>query len=275
MSSFRILDPFQVYTNDDGTLAIGGSLTFYEAGTTTPEDVYADKDLTVNNGSSVAIGTNGKATKDIWGDATKSYRVRVYSVNNTLLDDVDYIGAVGAGGLVIPSLQTGEFLTNNGTSLLWSAIRQMLDPSGAAGKYLVSNGTAWTFENKPTDGDAGTNAAVTVSTGFASIGDGSTTQDLLAIQWGSETAPASGTPGTSKAVSFGTAFKAINYVGINVTGTGYNSVGFYATPQALNKTTTGFTGSFNVAAHQGGSNSDANITGNIPFDWFALGTIGP
>ena len=50
MSGFRPLDPFQVYTDLTGKLAVGGNLHFYAAGTTTDADVYGDEALTVNNG---------------------------------------------------------------------------------------------------------------------------------------------------------------------------------------------------------------------------------
>jgi len=272
MSSFRVIDPFAYF---DEALAIGGSAEFYEAGTTTPADVFADPDLTVNNGSTVSVGTDGRLTKETWGDAAKSYRVRVYKQDGTLIRDRDNIGVSGAGGLAIPSLVPGQFLTNNGTALDWAAIRQLLDPTGANGKTIVSNGTAWVFTPMPSDGSAGDNAAVTVTSDLVTIGDGSETQDLFAVQFGSDTVPASGTTSASKAVVFGTAFKAIKYVGIINTTNGVSTVGFAAVPSAQNKTTTGFTAGFQVPAHQGGSGSDANIVNNIPFDWFALGTIAP
>src|SRR5699024_10760413 len=119
MSSFRVIDPFAYF---DEALAIGGSAELYEAGTTTPADVFADPDLTVNNGSTVSVGTDGRLTKETWGDATKSYRVRIYKQDGTLIRDRDNIGVSGAGGLTIPSLVPGQFLTNNGTALDWEAI---------------------------------------------------------------------------------------------------------------------------------------------------------
>lgn len=51
MPSFRILDQFPAFLGPDGRPVVGGELRFYDSGTTTPRDVYADSELTISNGS--------------------------------------------------------------------------------------------------------------------------------------------------------------------------------------------------------------------------------
>src|SRR5690348_9531177 len=97
MAAFRILDQSPVYFLLDGvTPAAGGRIEFYEAGTTTAKDVYGDQDLTVNNGSSITLGSDGRAVDDIWGDG--SYRVRVYASDDTLISDDDNVEIPGGAG---------------------------------------------------------------------------------------------------------------------------------------------------------------------------------
>lgn len=266
MSSFRVIDPFAYF---DEALAIGGSAKFYEAGTTTPADVFADPDLTVNNGSSVAVGTDGRLKKETWGDATKSYRARIYKKDGTLIRDRDNIGVAGAGGLTIPSLVTGEFLTNNGTSLDWAAIRQLLDPTGATGKTIMSNGTAWVFTAMPSDGENGKNADVTVTASSAVIGSGSPTSDKLLIQSDSVTLEATGTHTTDKNVSFTTQFKSLFGSPMLVSNSSSVSPSGYAPiVSALNPSTSGF------GCHAEGNDGE-KIINNVIVSWIAIGSIAP
>lgn len=155
MTAFRILDPFQVYTDANGKIASGGNLHFYTAGTTTDADVYGDNGLSVNNGPTITIGTDGRAVDDIWGDGAVSYRCRVYASDGTLIKDVDNIGNSAAA---IPDFVDGDFLTNNGSAYLWAAIRQALDPTGQSGKVMGSNGASliWQSSINPAAGSGTT-----------------------------------------------------------------------------------------------------------------------
>jgi hypothetical protein len=87
MTAFRILDQTPVYLDLLGQPASGGTLRFFETETDTPKNVFGDPNLSVNNGSSVLIGTDGRTVDDVWGDGV--YRVRLYASDNTLIAEAD------------------------------------------------------------------------------------------------------------------------------------------------------------------------------------------
>lgn len=271
MTAFRILDPFQVYTDLNGALAAGGNLHFYTAGTTTDADVYGDEALTVNNGATIAIGTDGRAVDDIWGDGTLSYRCRVYAADGTLIRDRDNIGLPGGTGNALPAMVSGDFLTSDGSNWLTAAIRQMLDPTGQANKVIGSDGTNALWVAKPADGASGTNgtnAAVTVTSTSVKWSNG--TGDKFFIQCGTGSAPASGGHTATVDITFGTPFKAIAAVAVSVTSGSFATAGYLAAQSVINKSTTGFTASFDTNSSDG---SNGNIVSAIPFDWIAFGTV--
>jgi len=243
------------------------------AGTATPQDVFGDSDLTVNNGSTLTLGTDGRTAVEVWGDPTLNYRIQLYDANGALVFDQDNVnGAGGAGSSgTIPALATGKFLTNDGSQLLWADVRQLPDPTGQADKVLSTDGTNFTWIAKPADGAAGaagTNAAVTVAASSLKVGSG--TGDLFFIQGGSSSAPASGGHTASKAVTFPTPFKTILAVLPVITSTSFASAGYDATVSAINKSTSGFTFACNTNSSDG---SNGNIVSDVPFDWIAFGTI--
>lgn len=262
--AFRILDPFGVFFDLQGRLADGGSLEFYQAGTETPADVYADKALTVNNGPTVAIGSDGRPTLDTWGDI--SYRVRAYDANGTLIADRDNIEVPGAAGATIPTLDPAKFLTNDGALLSWADILQVPDPTGQSNKYLSNDGALPLWQTLPSI----TQPNTTVNTDSLKLSDGT---NAVLMQKGTDSAPASGTSTTTKLVTFPTAFSEIWFVCVSITDAGNSNVGFTASTAVVAQTISGFTFSANVSAHQGGSGSDANITSAVPFEWFAIGKV--
>lgn len=90
-SSFMALDP------NTGRPASLGSVQFYNAGTTTPKDVYLDR-----SGESVAPNPtplNAAGMCDVWGEGL--YRIDVFAADGSLLytrDFVDPAPSVGGGG---------------------------------------------------------------------------------------------------------------------------------------------------------------------------------
>lgn len=271
MTAFRPFDPFQVYFDLTGNLASGGNLHFYEAGTTTDADVFGDNDLTVNNGPTIDIGTDGRAVDDIWCDGTKSYRCRVYASDGTLIADRDDLALPGGGGATLPAMVEGEFLTTDGSSWLMSAIRQALDPTGAANKVMGSDGTNVVWVDKPANGNPGTNgtnAAVTVTSSSVKWSNG--TGDLFFIEMGSGSAPASGAHTTQQAVTFATPFKTTPKVMAMPTSASFASSGYLVAVSVINVSTTGFTVSMDTNSSDG---SNGNIISAVPFDYVAFGTI--
>lgn len=261
MPTFRILDPFPVYLDLAGNLAAGGSLKFYDSGTTTPRDVYSDPDKTVNNGSSILIGTDGRPVHDIWGDG--SYRVRLYDADGMLIDEADDVEIQGGGGSAIPALESGKFLTNDGALLAWDDIRQVPDPTGSSGKVLGNDGEnlIWQAPPPPVVPD------ITITS--SSLQVGATGSSKFLIQTGTDTAPASGTTSTTKTITFPTAYSTPLHVSVTPTSNSQPG-GPVVTYLSSAASTTGFTVAFDVAE---GSSSDQNIINPVPFSWVAFGLV--
>jgi hypothetical protein len=262
MPSFRVLDQSPVYFDLQGRLAAGGSLKFYAAGTTTPADVYGDQALTVNNGSTIAIGSDGRAVDDLWGSI--AYRVRLYAADGTLVSDDDNVQIPGGTGTSIPTLSAGKFLTNDGAVLAWDSILQPPDPTGQSGKVLSSDGTNVVWIDKPSNGAS---ADVTVTSTSAAIGSGS--GEKFFVQSGTATADASGTHTTTKAVAYGTPFKSLMAVVVmpastNVTAAGFNGIGALAA-----SSTSGFTVQFDINEASG----SYGFVNPVGFQWVAFGTV--
>jgi len=272
MSAFLMQDPRPVYLTATGEVAAGGSLQFFMAGTTTPQDVYGDPNLSINNGSTLTLGSDGRTSVEVWGDASLSYRVQLYDANGALQFDQDNVsGTGGAAGGAVPALQTGKFLTNDGAQMLWADILQLPDPTGQADKVLSTDGTNFTWITKPADGApgaAGTNATVTVTPTSVKWSGG--TGDKFFIQSGTGSAPASGGHTSTVDVTFPVAFKSIAAVMLMPTSGSFASAGYLVATAVTSKTTLKFTASFDTNSSDG---SNGNIIAAIPFDWVAFGTI--
>jgi hypothetical protein len=261
MAAFRILSQSPVYFLLDGkTPAANGRIEFYEAGTTTAKDVYGDADLTVNNGSSIGLGSDGRAADDIWGDG--SYRVRVYAADDTLISDDDNVEIPGGNGTAIPALEAGKVLSNDGAVLQWLALEETPDPTGQSGKILGSDGSSYVWQDPPAD------PVVPITVGADNVQFGNTSSKAFYIQSGTSTAPASGAYTTSKALTFTKTFATILHVGVtpHAVQPGGPVVAYLSSPP----TTGGFTAVFDVAE---GANANNTIASDIPFSWVAVGLV--
>jgi hypothetical protein len=266
MTAFRVYNPFPVYLDSQGNLAVSGYLKFYESGTTTPKDVYGDQGLTVNNGSQITIGTDGRTVNglgmpiDIWGDG--SYRVRLYASDNTLVAERDDVELPGGSGTAIPALQAGKFLTNDGAVLQWADVLQVPDPTGQANKILSTDGSAlfWiaqpTIPTLPEGGLSQTGNVIQIGTKIVQLGGG--------------TAPASGTHNTQVSVTFTKTMSSCDHVDVTPTVTPITSKGFAPIPTVTARSGTGFTVSFDINE----STADSGTVINIPvtFTYAAWGS---
>ncbi|KRA74271.1 hypothetical protein ASD78_12320 [Lysobacter sp. Root667] len=249
--AYRVTDPLVANLDQLGRVAAGGRLEFYLAGTTDPKSVYADKDLTIDNGSTVQLDSAGRQTADSWGSG--SYRVRLYDVNGALVKEVDDVDDPAAStGAAIPALIASAFLTNDGANLIWQLINQVPDPTGSNGKVLGTDGSVFIWQDLPASG-------VTPGTGRIQLGN-------VLLQYGTDSMPASGTYVTNKAFNFPTAFGGAPYhVAMSYNGgSGVAAAGGIPAFSVTNRTTTGATACADF-------NEWGNITNPIPFTWFAIG----
>ncbi|MGN6280541.1 hypothetical protein [Frateuria sp.] len=261
MPAFRILSQSPVYFLLDGvTPAAGGRIEFYEAGTTTAKDVYGDKALTVNNGSSIALGSDGRTTVDVWGDG--SYRVRGYAADDTEIFDRDNVEIPGGAGQVLPTLADGQFISALGGVLVAADVLQPPDPTGQSGKIIGSDGSGFLWQDPPADPVV----PITVGTSSAQIGD--TDSKAYYVEWGTATAPASGTYTASKAITFAKTFASAPFV--SITPIGALASGPLVAYPTSTPTTGGFTAGFDVAE---GTNAQATINSDISFLWKAEGLV--
>lgn len=241
--------------------AAGGSLQFYAIGTTTPKNTFSDFGLTTPNLNPVTLDSAGRPNVPLWLDG--DYSVVLKDSSGVTIDTFD-LRDPATGGTSIPSLVSGRFLTNNGTSLSWATIRQLPDPSGQAGKVVTTDGANYLFTNLP----AAPTLPVEVFTNGLEIGDGTR---KLRIVTGTDTAPSSGTNRTSKTITFGVTFLSPPiWVDVKAAQVPISSVALVATA-VTNVTTTGALATFDTADRHFVDGS--YITSGFPFTWIAIGEV--
>lgn len=264
MAAYRIFSRLNTFYGLTGQLLAGGELRFYTEETTTPKDVYGNEDLSVNNGPTVDLDASGRPDVDVWGDG--DYFIELYDEAGVKQGDMDNVAIYGGGGLTIPSLVSGQFLSNNGTVLDWEAVRQVPDPTGQSGKILGNDGTNPAWQAAPTAPSL--DVLIDDSPITIRVGDGSDATKGL-VQAGTDTAPAN--PGgytTTKAVVFPIAYSATPVVTVSTAAVG-SQPGGPVCVEVGSVSTTGFTAAFDVAE---GDPSNSNIVNTVPFQWIAVGT---
>lgn len=266
MTPFRLFSKIETLFGSKGQLLGGGYLKFYDAGTTTPRTVYTDSGLVVPAGNTIDLDSSGRPNSDAWGDG--SYFVEVYDADGVKQSEADNVQVPGAGGLAIPSLSANAFsyLTNDGSNLLWSIIRQAPDPTGQSGKIIGTDGTSLLWQSPP----ASPTPVATVADGKYVIGGGGSTNFM--IQTGVDTAPASGSLTTSKSITFPTAYKAgtVPIVMAITVGATQPSMANVFPFMLAPATSTGATISFDVAE---GNTADAFVISPVPFHWVSFGIV--
>lgn len=231
--AYRFLDPNPVYFELDGTLiAANGSLQFFNRSTTTPKTTFNSAAMSTANANPVPLDAAGRASTEIWlsGDYTVVLRDDLGATvwTRDVLDSA-------SGGTTIPTLVSGEFLTNDGINLQWDAIRQVPDPTGQANKVLGTDGANLIWENKP----AAPTLPITVYSNGIGIGDGTNTFRILQA---SATGVNAGGRFQTVNVTFPITFTATPSVSVQLTNASQVS-GFGNNPSSRisSVTTTGFT----------------------------------
>ncbi len=256
MSGYRFYNPAPVMLDLLGLSPLaGGSLTFYDAGTTTPKGTWSDSALTVANPNPVPLDSSGRSNVNIWLDG--AYAVLLKAADGTSVWTRDVDSGSGAGA-TIPALENGLFLTNDGSNLIWSDVLQVPDPTGSSGKILGTDGSNLIWQAAPTIPDL----PIVNSSSSDKIG-------TLLIQYGSASAPASGSRQTGVSVTFPTAYDSapffVSIMPRNVTHTPGGQIGV---PAVTTKSATGFSVQFDSDDF---GQTNANFTSAVQFDWMAHG----
>lgn len=260
--AYRFYNPAPVFFNLPGLQPVaGGSLQFYQIGTTTPKGTWSDPDMTIPNANPVPLDSSGRANTNIWLDG--SYSVRLLDSLGVTIWTRDVDSGVD-DGLAIPALQSGKFLTNDGSTLQWDSIRQAPDPTGSANKILSTDGSDLIWIAQPT---IPASPVVTTDTSIKITGASSVILD----QWGTGSIPASGSKQSSVIINFPTAYIAVPNVNVAINrGPGVVAAGFTGV--------LGYTASATAVTIYWDLNSDKvgsefNLTNPIPITWRAVGKV--
>ena len=271
MAGFRILDPFQVYLNQNGSApASGGYFRFYEAGTTNPKSVYGDPDLTVDNGSRVNLDAAGRPMVEAWGSG--SYRVRMYDENDSQIQEADNWQAPGGAGQLIPPLVANAFLTNDGGVLLWELLKLLPDTAGQINKFLSNDGENVLWKEIVIPVPPAPDIVITGNRDAGSLRLGtSNVATKVLIQWGSAQTPNSGNRQAAVDVVFPTPYNsAAIWADAAITSSSLTSTGLIAAkatpvlaPDRVN---------FHFDSQDFGNNA-SKFNQPIPFRWIAVGLV--
>lgn len=258
----RFYDPAPVIFTLDGLYPLaGGSLAFYQKGTTTPKGTWADEDLTVPNQNPVPLDSSGRANTNIWLDGGYTVRALDAFGASVWVRDVD---DGGDSGLTIPTLQANKFLSNDGSQLAWADILQVPDPTGSDGKLLTASGGGYILTDPP-----GPPPTLPVQN-FADR----TKIGTLLIVWGSGSAPASGFRQSSASVTFSQpAGSPIfsgepTFIGITPRNATHTAGGQIGVPAVTVKSDKGFSVQFDT---DDAGQTNAQFIAPEPFDWIAYG----
>lgn len=262
MASFRPLGQFIQFFLDDGTVNAGGSVTFYETDLTTLKNTYSEPSLTVLNSNPVTLDAAGRPSTDVWGSGVygavlaDSFGATIQTLNN--------IQSGADPGLTIPALVTSDFLTNDGSNLLWAPVSQVPDPTGSNGFYLTTDGTLVNWAALP----AATQPDIVVDSSSFRGGTSSNTSKYL-VQMGNDSAPASGLPQTSKVITFPKAFT-VCQIAFAYPTTNSQPGGPVVSYNTSAPSSTGVTFGFDIAE---GNPTQANFVNPVPFSWVAHGFL--
>lgn len=153
--AYRFRDPSPVFENLLGLRnAPGGQWFFYELGTTDPKDTYQNYDLSgTPNTNPITLTSAGRFPVPVWLDG--NYTVELKAADGSSIINPTDIRPEIAPGLAIPDPtgHSGEYLTNDGSTVQWSGVIWNLpDPTGSAGYMLVvsSDGTDYILQPQPT-----------------------------------------------------------------------------------------------------------------------------
>lgn len=270
MSSFRILNQAPQYFLPDGTVNAGGKLYFYETDLTTLKDTWSDEAMTTLNSNPVIMDAFGRTLTDVWG--LGEYGAKMADSADVVIWTRNNVQQSGDAGATIPALQNGEFLTNDGSNLLWQPILQVPDPTGHSGQVLYSDGTLSYWAALPVTPDPPDPEIEVTDTTFRAGISSDNTKYWTAS--GTGVAPNTGTKTTSQTISFSPAFDSLWNVLITVTTastTPANELPTHSvTGWTFGSASSGVTVNFNIPDDD--STSSHKFSTTVPFTWTAFGT---
>jgi hypothetical protein len=272
MPSYRLVDKTRTFFGTQAQILAGGSLVFYTAGTTMPQNVYGNRALTVNNGSTVGLDSSGRPSVDVWADTAVAYFIEIYDADGVKQGELDNVEVPGGAGQIVPVPGDNEVLGGDGDNFVLIDVsgKWLPDMSGNANKVLGTDGSLASWIAKPADGAAGV-SDIQITSGSVKLSNGS---NHSLRQFASDTVAGTSALEVSKSITFGTAYSSAPKVLVTVTGTNASAasnVEVHTRVSAIS--TTGFTVTF--SNRTGGSSADLSgnglLTGTVSFNWEAIG----
>ncbi|MCS4234405.1 hypothetical protein [Stenotrophomonas sp. BIGb0135] len=259
MAAYRFYNPAPVLMDLLGLQpCAGGSLAFYEIGTTTPKNTWSDSGKTVLNPNPAPLDSSGRVNTNVWLDGAYSVRLRDSAGVVIWTRDVD---SGTAAGLTIPTLASGQWLTNDGSNLLWGSFFQLPDPTGSDGKIPVASGGGYVLQAQPT---IPTLPVVTT--------DNSVKVNNILDQWGVVSIPASGAQLATGTITFPTPYIAVPNLQLTINkGSGVVTAGYIGDIGASSVTLTGATINWDLGVDA--VNSNYNLGTPLPVMWRAIGKV--
>lgn len=278
-AAFQLYDKLRTFWGESAQLLAGGQLRFFTSDTLSPQDVYGDEALSVNNGATVDLDASGRPSLEIWADTADAYFVELYDSDGVKQGE-DRKSVPGGAGQTIPVPNAGEYLTGDGTNFLAADLTASLlpDMTGHSNEILTTDGTTASWGARPADGAAGTSDIVIADDGSSiKFGDGA--GDKFFIQPGSGTLTAPNSKSGSVSITFGTAYKAgtTPHVLIQPKGPAPTTGGnVYPKWDVTSVSNTGFTVIFSTLT--GGTSADGSsvnsvISADVDFDYIAIGLV--
>lgn len=266
MAAYLLFDKITTWNGSAGELLAGGQFRFFEVDTTTPQDVYGDRGLSVNNGVTVDLDASGRLEHECWANITASYYVELYDADSVKQGEISYIEVPGGQGQTIPVPSPGEYLTGDGVNFIAGDLsaRLLPDQTGHSNEILGTDGTTAAWVARPKDGAAGVSDIATTATSIR-VG-------TMLYQFGNDTAPSAGAISTTKSVTYPAAFKAGTKPRVFILPIGGTQAG--SAPVVPFLTSDPSATSFNVSfdAAEGGPDT-ASIINPVPFNWIAVGEV--
>ena len=264
MSAYQFLNPAPVLFTINGIDPVdGGSLSFYDEGTTSERDTWSNPDLVSPghlNPNPVPLDAAGRSESAIWLDGNYTVVLR-----DSFGDEVwsRVVRSDVTGSLAIPALAPG-FLTNDLSNLLWQDLLLIPDPTGST-NYILSTDGANIFWIPQPEAPEPPTPQYQVGEDFLRIG-------TYLRQWGSGTAPAAPSAKTSSVnVTFAHEFVGLaDFAGITISNAGGSTPsGAICTYAVTNLTATGMTVTVNMPDDD--SNSSWKLSNSTPFRYVVEG----
>lgn len=108
MAGVRYQSRFFQYSDDNGDPLAGGSITFYESGTSDLEDVYTDDTLGTPQENPIDLDADGRLSADVFLDPSVAYRAVLKDSSGTTIADDDPVG----GADVTAAIEAHDVDTN-------------------------------------------------------------------------------------------------------------------------------------------------------------------